>query len=183
MSVGDSTTTFTIGVDKPIADGTATVNYVLHHSSAGDYRLKLRYDSNGQVAVWLTKKVGSTETLLKDAGTLAGFTQTAGATLQVKVDSVTTGGSTTLRTKVWPTGTDEPTAWKATVTDSEAALQAAGQIALTAYANSSVHQRTPRLQLRRPQGQLTAWCSPIPAKGRGATGSWTPLAGMSSDES
>ena len=139
VSIGDATATFTVGVDKAIADGTAQVNYVLHKSSAGDYRVKLRYLSSGQVAVWLTKKVGnSTETLLANGGTLDGFTQTDGAALNVKVNSATTGGSTTLRTKVWPVGTSEPTAWKATATDSEAALQGAGEIGLGAYANGAV---------------------------------------------
>ena len=138
VSVGDSTATFTVGVDKPIADGTAQVNYALHKSSAGEYRLKLRYLSTGQVTVWLTKNVGSTETLLRDGGTLAGFTQTAGAALNVKVDSTTTGGSTTLRTKVWPTGTTEPAAWRNTATDNQAGLQTAGQISLSAYANGTV---------------------------------------------
>ena len=56
----------------------------------------------------------------------------------MKVNSTTTGGSTTVRTKVWPTGTTEPTAWRSTATDSQAALQAAGQIGLSAYANGSV---------------------------------------------
>ncbi len=138
VSVGDSTSTFTLGVDKPVAGGTAQFNYALHKSGAGEYRLKLNYLSTGQVQLWLTKKVGSTETLLKDGGTLAGFTQTAGATLHVKVDSATTGGGTTLRIKVWPTGTTEPAAWRNTTTDSEAALQAAGQIGLAIYTNSSV---------------------------------------------
>ena len=88
--------------------------------------------------MWLTKNVSATETLLTDGGTLAGFTQTAIATLEVKVNSTTTGGSTTVRTKVWPTGTTEPAAWRSTATDSQAALQGAGQIGLSAYANGSV---------------------------------------------
>jgi PKD repeat protein len=138
LAVGDATATFSVAADKPVAGGTAQVNYVLHKSSAGEYRLKLNYLSTGQVQMWLTKKVGATETLLKDGGTLAGFTQSAGAALNVKVNSATTGGTTTLRYKVWAAGTTEPAAWRNTITDSEAALQAAGQIGLTVYTNSSV---------------------------------------------
>ncbi len=138
VSVGDSIATFTVGVDKPIEGGTAQVNYALHKSSAGEYRLKLRDLNTGQVTVWLTKNVGSTETLLTDGGTLAGYTQTAGAGLNVKVDTTTTGGSTTFRTKVWPTGTNEPAAWRNTATDNQAGLQAAGQIGLSGYANGTV---------------------------------------------
>ncbi len=138
VSVGDATTTFSVGVDKRVAGGTAQVQYALHRSSAGEYRLKLRYLSTGEVSVWLIKKVGSTETLLVDAGNVSGYTQTAGSRLNVKVDSVTTGGSTTLRTKVWPAGTGEPAGWMATATDSLAALQAAGEIDLSGYVPGSV---------------------------------------------
>ena len=138
VSVGDATTTFTISTDKAIAAGNANVNYILHHNSDGDYRLKLRYLNTGQVTVWLTRKVGSSETLLADGGAVGGFTQTAGATLNVKVDASTTGGSTTLRTKVWPTGSAEPTAWLATATDSTAGIQGPGTLGFTAYANGSV---------------------------------------------
>lgn len=138
VSIGDSTSTFTVGVDKPVAGGVAQANFALRKSSAGEYRLKLRYLADGSVTVWLVKSVGSTETLLSDGRTLAGFAQSAGATLNVKVDSATSGGSTRLRAKVWPTGTTEPAAWRATATDSEAALQAPGQIGLSAYANGAV---------------------------------------------
>lgn len=138
VSAGDATATFSVGVDKPIAGGTAQVNYLLHKSGAGEYRLKLRYLNTGQVSVWLTKSVSGTETLLADGGILAGFTQTAGASLNVKVESTTTGASTTLRTKVWATGTAEPATWRTSATDSQAALQAPGSIGLTAYANGSV---------------------------------------------
>ena len=138
VSVRDATSTFTISTDKAIAGGNANVNYILHKSSGGDYRLKLRYLNNGQVTVWLTRKVGSSETLLADGGTVNGFTQTAGATLNVKIDAATTSGSTTLRTKVWPTGSTEPTAWLATATDSTAAIQGPGTLGFTAYANGSV---------------------------------------------
>ena len=138
VSVGDALTTFSVGVDKAVTGGTAQAQYALHRSSAGEYRLKLRYLSGGAVSVWLVKVVGGTETLLVDAGNVSGYTQTAGSRLNVKVDSVTTGGSTTLRTKVWPTGTSEPSAWKATTTDGQAALQAAGQIAMLTYAPSTV---------------------------------------------
>ena len=70
-------------------------------------------------------------------GTLAGVTQ-AGSTLRVKVQLTTVGGTTTLRTKVWPTGTAEPAAWRVSASDSQAALQAAGEIGFNVYANGSV---------------------------------------------
>ena len=126
------------GRELAVADGVAQVNYRLRQSSAGEYRMKLRYLANGTVTVWLTKSVGSTETLLADGGTIAGFSQSAGARLKVKVESVTTNGSTVLRTKVWPATANEPASWRASTTDGTAGLQSAGQVGFSFYANGAV---------------------------------------------
>ena len=49
---------------------------------------------------------------------------------------VTGTSPTTVRWKVW-TGATEPTAWQQTVTDSAAAVQGKGSIALTTYLSGS----------------------------------------------
>ncbi|MCD9153798.1 PKD domain-containing protein, partial [Aeromicrobium duanguangcaii] len=138
VGVGDAASTFSVAVDKPVAGGVAQFNYWVHRNSTGEYRVKLRYLADGTVTVWLTKNIGTTETLLADGGTLAGFTQAAGAELKVRVETVTSGGSTTLRTKVWPAGAAEPTAWRASTNDATAALQAPGQVGYSFYANGAV---------------------------------------------
>ncbi|MBN1098038.1 hypothetical protein JKP76_19675 [Blastococcus sp. TML/C7B] len=44
---------------------------------------------------------------------------------------------TTVRVKVWPAGSAEPTEWQRTATDSTAALQAPGGVGLTTYLSGS----------------------------------------------
>ena len=135
VSVGDAVHEFSVSSDK-VASGGLHVNYLLHRSGSGEYRVKLRYAANGVVNVSLARLVGTTETLIADR-VLTGYTHTAGGTLLVKTDSVTAGGTTTLRAKVWPQGTAEPSTWFVTANDSTAALQAAGQVGFSTYTGGS----------------------------------------------
>jgi PKD repeat protein len=135
VSVGDAVHEFSVSSDK-VANGGLHVNYLMHRSGSGEYRLKLRYAASGTVNVSLARLVGSTETLLADR-VVSGYTHTPGGTLLVKVETVTAGGSTTLRTKVWVQGTAEPSAWSLTASDSTAGLQDAGQIGFSTYTGGS----------------------------------------------
>ena len=47
-------------------------------------------------------------------------------------------GSTTLRARVWKSGTTEPSTWRITATDTTAALQSAGGVGVVNYAGSGV---------------------------------------------
>jgi len=137
VSARDVDARLTFSTDT-VADGAGFhLNYVAHKSSAGEYRAKLRISSAGVIAVGVAKLVGTTETLIANRN-LTGYTHTAGAKVNVRFQTVADGGSTTLRVKVWPEGVEEPTTWWATASDSEASLQAAGQIGVTAYAAGTV---------------------------------------------
>jgi PKD repeat protein len=111
-------------------------NYQVHKTTAGEYRLKLRISSAGVVTVSLAKLVGTTETLLVNRS-LGGYTHTAGGKLQLHLVTSTTGGVTTLNANVWPNGTAEPSGWFVTTTDSQAELQAAGQVGVLTYLSGS----------------------------------------------
>ncbi|WP_374311546.1 PKD domain-containing protein [Microbacterium sp.] len=112
------------------------MNYLVHKSTAGDYRLKLRISSAGAVTVSLAKVVGTTETLIVNR-TLSGYTHTAGAKLQLRIQAVTSGGTTALKGKVWADGTVEPTDWFVSTTDAQAELQGAGQVGILTYLSGS----------------------------------------------
>jgi hypothetical protein len=56
--------------------------------------------------------------------------------LQVRMQATGTG-TTTLRAKLWRTGTTEPSTWLIAATDTTAALQAAGTTGLQGYLSSS----------------------------------------------
>ena len=90
------------------------------------------------VSVWLVKQVGSTETLLVDAGSVSGYTQTAGSRLRGEGRRSHDGRQHGAARQGVAAATAEPSAWKATATDSTAGLQDEGQVGLSAYANGSV---------------------------------------------
>jgi hypothetical protein len=79
--------------------------------------------------------VGTTETVLQTQ-MVSGLTVAAGDKLNFKVQASGTS-PTTLRAKVWKVGTAEPAAWGTSLTDNNAALQAAGSIGLEAYLSGS----------------------------------------------
>ncbi|WP_374311544.1 PKD domain-containing protein [Microbacterium sp.] len=126
----------TFSSDKVANGGGLHFNYLVHKTAAGDYRLKLRIASTGVVQVSIAKVVGTTETIVSNR-TLTGYTHAAGAKLQLRLQSVTTGGSTTLTAKAWADGTAEPAAWFVSATDAQAELQGPGQVGVVAYASGS----------------------------------------------
>ncbi|CAN5331081.1 PKD domain-containing protein [soil metagenome] len=101
------------------------------------YRARIWVKSTGALNIGFSKLV-TTETTLSSVN-LASPTLTPGAVLNVRVQ--TQGASpTTLRLKVWPDGSPEPSAWTVTTTDSTAELQDAGVIGIdTSLANTATN--------------------------------------------
>jgi PKD repeat protein len=104
-------------------------------TSTADYRAKIRFAVGGGTAVWLTRNEGATETVLTSL-TVPGLVYNTGDKMQVKLQTYGTN-PTTIRVKIWKSGTTEPAAWVLTATDSTAALQAPGSAALYAYLSGS----------------------------------------------
>jgi len=128
---------FDVSTNKVADGGGMHLNYIVHRSSAGEYRVKLRYAANGSVNVGLAKVVGTTETLLTNKA-LTGYTQTADGALTVRLQTSQDGDSTILRAKVWAKGESEPSAWFVSTTASDASLQGAGQIGFSAYGTGTI---------------------------------------------
>jgi hypothetical protein len=84
------------------------------------------------VTVGIARVVGTTETVMVNR-TLTGYTHTAGAALDVRVSTASTGPSTTLQVKAWPQGQPEPSDWYVSATDSDPGLQGTGQFSITTY--------------------------------------------------
>lgn len=137
LSLGDVDAQFDFATDRVADGGGLHVNAAVHKSDQGAYRAKLRISATGVINVGVAKLVGTAETLVANR-VLAGFTYTAGQQLTVRVNSSTADGSTTVRVKVWPTGTAEPADWTVVGVDSEPILQGPGAFAFTAYASGSV---------------------------------------------
>ena len=97
---------------------------------ANQYYAKIRYLANGTISLTLGRIVSGTDTVLQTVNTAV--TVAPGAAVSVKVQATGTA-PTTLRARIWATGSAEPAGWLASVTDSTAALQAPGSVALKAF--------------------------------------------------
>ena len=95
-----------------------------------DYAVRLKLLATGAVTV--QPMVGSTALA---SAPLPG-TYTAGQRLRVRLE-VTGTSPTTLRARVWPDGTTEPTAWLVSATDATPAMQVPGAMGLTSYVSSA----------------------------------------------
>jgi len=128
-----------LSVDKRPTGSGAYVDVVGRRVALNDeYRARLILGSNGRVAVALTALKGSAtaQTLASAVLLPSSVTLGPGTGLQVRLQVVGTSPST-VRVKVWTTGTAEPTAWQRTATDSSPGLQAAGAVGLTTYLSGS----------------------------------------------
>ena len=137
-SVSNTTTetaaTFT--TDKAPTGGGQYVSLIGRRVTAtDDYRAKIRFGSNGAVAVWLARMQSGAETVLTSV-TVPGLTFAPGDQISVR-EQVSGTSPTTVRVKVWKVGSPEPAAWLLTGTDSAAALQNPGSVGLYTYVSSS----------------------------------------------
>jgi PKD repeat protein len=126
------------GMDK-IANGSGA--YLSTHSrritGQGSYAAKAQVTSTGAVTLALSRtNSAGTETVIQAPITISGLTYAIGDRLTVRVQAV--GGSpTTIRAKVWKTGTTEPAAWQRSVTDNTTGLQTAGHVGFSSCVSSS----------------------------------------------
>jgi PKD repeat protein len=128
---------FSFGLDK-VANGSGT--YLSTHArritGQGSYAAKAQVTSNGSVTLALSRtNSAGAETVIQAPITIPGLTYAVGDKLTVRVQAVGSN-STTVRAKVWKTGTTEPAAWQRSVTDSTAGLQSAGHVAFSSYVSS-----------------------------------------------
>jgi len=120
-----------VGLAKKPTNGTSDL-YVVGRAidDRSGYRTKVKIAANNAAVVSI---IGVDGTSVKSIATsTAPFTVVPGQDLQVRFQ-VSGTGTTQLRTKVWTSGTAEPSGWTLTATDTTAALQKAGAIAFTTY--------------------------------------------------
>ena len=126
-----------LGVDKlATGNGTYLITHARRITGQGSYAAKARVASNGAVSLELTRtNAAGAETQIQSGTTIAGLTYAVGEKLSVRVQAVGSG-PTTVRARVWKTGTTEPTTWQRSVTDGTAGLQAAGHVGFGSYVSS-----------------------------------------------
>jgi PKD repeat protein len=150
-AAGNNTGSYLAGVAETAVDlrtslslsaaptGSGTSVYVTGRRVAAqqEYRARLRFLTNGTVAVGVTRLSGSAaETLVGGEVVMPQLTYRAGDVLQVRLQ-VSGTGTTTVAATVWADGTTEPAAPTVTRTDTTASLQAPGGVGLAAYLSGS----------------------------------------------
>ena len=133
----DSTdVTNTYVVDQDVTGGGLYLGTIARSTSGGDYRVRVKLQSDGSVQIMAGKMTGGTNTVLGSRVTVAGLTYTTGTKLHVRVQATGTS-PTTIRGRVWADGTTEPSTWQVSTTDSSSGLQAAGGVGIYAYLSGS----------------------------------------------
>jgi PKD repeat protein len=124
--------------NKVVAGGGLYVSTVGRSiTGAGDYRSVVRFQSDGRIAVRLGRaNAAGTETIVVPEAVIPGLTYAANDKIMVRTQ-VTGTSPTTIRVRVWKSGSAEPATWNQTTTDSTAGLQVAGSPGLVTYLSGS----------------------------------------------
>ena len=133
LSDVDISTTFSL---EKIADGGGTYVSLTGRTSGWSslYRGKVWVKSTGAVNVSLSRVQSGETTFAQTNLTIPAIV--AGARLDARLQIVG-ANPTTLRIRVWPDGTSEPTTWQLTGTDSTPELQDAGGVGIDANLSGS----------------------------------------------
>jgi PKD repeat protein len=125
-----------VSSDKAAASGSIYLTVEPRVVASNRYFAEVRVQTSRAVSLTLGRTTSAQTNL--QTRTVTGLSYQPGTALQVRAQATrTTPTTTTLRAKVWRVGTAEPAAWTASVTDTTAALQAAGGIGLRGYLSSS----------------------------------------------
>ncbi len=132
VSVTDVDITTDLSFDKAITGSGAYAGIVARQTATDYYQGRVRFMADGTLAVQILQG-GST--VLANA-TVPG-TYVAGTSLTLRTQIFGTS-PTTIRAKVWPTGTVEPAAWGVTTTSSATGLQSPGSVGVVSYAATTI---------------------------------------------
>ncbi len=116
------------------ATGTIYTSMVARRIGTSDYRVKVRSTATS-TALDLVRTIAGTETVLASQ-VVPGFVMTPADEINLRLQAVGSG-TTTVRGKIWLTGTSEPTVWTLTATDTTAALQNPGAVGFYSYLSGS----------------------------------------------
>jgi PKD repeat protein len=126
----DATVDATVATDVVPTAGTTSATIIGRRVSTSYYAARVRFEAGGVVRLYL----------LRDETSLASMvvpgTYTPGTVINVRV-AVTGTSPTKIQGKAWFAGTTEPSGWMKEATDSTAAMQAAGYVALRSSTSSA----------------------------------------------
>jgi hypothetical protein len=135
-SVADVDVSFSVAANKSAAGSHQFIYAVVRRNGNNEYRVKLRFDANGNVYVGASRVVNNAETDIGSMLVVPGLTHPANAIIHFRAQ-VSGASPTTLKVRAWADGSAEPTTWTYSQTDSTASLQAAGALGLRTYIASA----------------------------------------------
>jgi hypothetical protein len=132
VNSSNTDTLVTLASDK-VVTGSGLYTSVAARSVTGaeEYRGVLRMRSDGR----LTLRIDRTSTNIAPEVLVPVITYGSNTQLNVRVQATGTS-PTTIRAKVWPTGTAEPSTWLVSTTDNTASMQTSGSVGLNIYLSS-----------------------------------------------
>ena len=136
-SATDVDFSFSVRTDKATVGGNHYIYGVVRRNGTNEYRVKMRFATNGNVFVSASQTINNTETLIGTEVLVPGLNHIANGIIRFR-GQVTGTNPTTLRVRAWADGSAEPSTWQYTATNSAAALQGAGLLGLRVYMSSGV---------------------------------------------
>jgi hypothetical protein len=144
VSARDVDVTSRFSYDKAGTGGGIYTSLIARRIGTSDYRVKVQATDKA-TTLYITKTVNGTETSLSSQA-VPGMVYAPGDVLNLRLQAEGSG-TTTLRAKVWKSGTAEPSAWRVTSTDATAALQNAGGLGIVSYLSGSATNAPVKISL------------------------------------
>ncbi|MEU6138428.1 hypothetical protein [Nocardioides sp. NPDC047086] len=133
VSATDVDATVSVGVSRLPDAGYVWSILGARVSGTDHYASRLRFNPDGTVGLHLVRS----GTPVVGANAVPGLSVAPGDRLKVRLQ-VTGTAPATVRTKVWPAGSAEPSGWTYELTDSTAANQVAGGVMLRGFGSSTI---------------------------------------------
>jgi len=127
------------------ATATIYTSMVARRIGTSDYRVKIRCAATS-TSLDLVRTLNGAETVLASQ-VVPGFVMTPTDEINLRLQAVGSG-TTTVRAKIWLTGTTEPGAWALTAADTTASLQGPGAVGFYSYLAGSATNAPIALQVQ-----------------------------------
>ncbi|MCU1615891.1 MAG: Conserved secreted protein of unknown function, putative domain [Frankiales bacterium] len=134
FSARDVSVTGDVTLEKAPTGNGAFYSLGARNNGSTRYNAQLNYTSDGGVALSLSAVVNGAETQLAYTPVLGNYTP--GTVLRLRFEAVGSG-TTTLRARVWPSTTAEPTTWQVSASDTTGALQGSGGLYAELYTSKA----------------------------------------------
>ncbi len=140
----DTDLNMTFSFDKAATGGGQFVRAVVRGDATNGYIGRVWAKADGTMVLYLSKVVAGTETDLGSKVLTTTYAANTAYTIRVQAWG---SGTTNLRARMWKADANEPSTWSVSTTDTTAALQTAGGVAIRGYLSGSAANAPVSLQV------------------------------------